>query len=75
MCGGWRGGTGVEVKVKVFPAQSGEFALAEPGVEGEFEQRVPKRKYSHTQWEMISTGYRCPLYDGGALSTDGPPPP
>lgn len=22
------------------------------------------RKYSHTQWEMTSTGYRCPLYDG-----------
>ncbi|MDQ0765472.1 hypothetical protein QF027_008107 [Streptomyces canus] len=31
-----------------------------------------KRWYSHTAWEMISTGYRCPLYDGGALSTDGP---
>lgn len=29
-----------------------------------------KRKYSHTQWEMISTGYRCPFYDGGVLSTD-----
>jgi hypothetical protein len=26
-----------------------------------------KRKYSHTQWEMTSTGYRCPLYDSDAL--------
>ncbi len=31
-----------------------------------------ERKYSHTQWEMISAGYRCPLYDGDMSSTDGP---
>ncbi|MGY3676731.1 hypothetical protein ACVWXU_000354 [Streptomyces sp. TE33382] len=31
-----------------------------------------KRKYSHTQWEIASTGYRCPLYDGGVLPTDNP---
>ena len=31
------------------------------------------RKYSQTQWEMISTGYRCPLYDGNALSTAARP--
>ncbi|GAA1329694.1 hypothetical protein GCM10009647_068490 [Streptomyces sanglieri] len=30
------------------------------------------RKYSHTQWEITSTGYRCPLYDGGVLPTDNP---
>ncbi|CAM5388544.1 hypothetical protein SHIRM173S_06336 [Streptomyces hirsutus] len=34
-----------------------------------------KRKYSHTQGEITSAGYRCPFYDGGALSTDGSPPP
>jgi hypothetical protein len=28
-----------------------------------------KRKYSHTQWEMTSTGYRCPLYDGDTPQT------
>jgi hypothetical protein len=32
-------------------------------------------KYSHTQWEITSTGYRCPLYDGDVLPTDDPPPP
>lgn len=31
-----------------------------------------KRKYSHTQCAITSTGYRCPLYDGGALPTDDP---
>jgi hypothetical protein len=31
-----------------------------------------KRWYSHTQWEMTSTGYRCPLYDSDALPTDDP---
>jgi hypothetical protein len=31
-----------------------------------------KRKYSHTQWEITSTGYRCPLYDGDVLPTDDP---
>jgi hypothetical protein len=31
-----------------------------------------KRKYSHTQWEMTSTGYRCPLYDGDTAPTDSP---
>jgi hypothetical protein len=31
-----------------------------------------KRKYSHTQWEITSTGYRCPLHDGDALPTDDP---
>jgi hypothetical protein len=30
------------------------------------------RKYSHTQCEMISTGYRCPLYDGDADDTGDP---
>ncbi|GAA1339807.1 hypothetical protein GCM10009647_083140 [Streptomyces sanglieri] len=29
-------------------------------------------KYSHTQWEITSTGYRCPLYDGGVLPTGNP---
>ncbi|MFE2610939.1 hypothetical protein ACFXDI_48355 [Streptomyces mirabilis] len=32
------------------------------------------RKYSHTQWEITSTGYRCPLYDGDAVPTDDPLP-
>ena len=27
-----------------------------------------QRKYSHTQRETISTGYRCPLYDGGVFT-------
>ncbi|GAB2722713.1 hypothetical protein GCM10010442_49950 [Kitasatospora kifunensis] len=36
-------------------------------------QERGKRKYSHTQWEMTSTGYRSPLYDGGADGTNGPP--
>src|SRR5215217_3813498 len=31
-----------------------------------------KRKYSHTHWEMTSTGYRCPLYDGDTAPTDSP---
>ncbi len=31
-----------------------------------------KWKYSHTQWEITSTGYRCPLYDGGVLPTGNP---
>ena len=31
---------GARVEVEVFPAQAEEFALAESGVEGEFEQRV-----------------------------------
>ncbi|MCX4460029.1 hypothetical protein OG585_45830 [Streptomyces sp. NBC_01340] len=31
-----------------------------------------KRKFSHTQWEITSTGYRCPLYDGDVLPTDDP---
>jgi hypothetical protein len=30
------------------------------------------RKYSHTQGETTSTGYRCPLYDGDALPTHNP---
>lgn len=32
-----------------------------------------KRKYSHTQWEMTSTGYRCLLYAGDTTPTTGPP--
>jgi hypothetical protein len=32
-----------------------------------------KRWYSHTQWEMTSTGYWCPLYDSDALPTNDPP--
>jgi hypothetical protein len=31
-----------------------------------------KRKYSQTQWEMTSTGYRCPLCDGDTAPTDSP---
>ncbi len=31
-----------------------------------------KRKHSHAQRAMISTGYRCPWYDGGALPTGVP---
>ncbi|CAM5744576.1 hypothetical protein SHIRM173S_05064 [Streptomyces hirsutus] len=34
-----------------------------------------KRKYRHTQGEITSAGYRCPLYDGDVLPTDDPPPP
>lgn len=33
------------------------------------------RKYSHTQCEMASTGYRYPLYDGGVPTTDDSPQP
>lgn len=32
------------------------------------------RKYSHTQWEITSTGYRCPLYDGDTDDTSDPLP-
>ncbi|GAB2709384.1 hypothetical protein GCM10010442_31240 [Kitasatospora kifunensis] len=31
---------GAACEVEVFPAQAEEFALAEPGAQGEFEQRV-----------------------------------
>ncbi|WP_455711430.1 hypothetical protein [Streptomyces hirsutus] len=33
-----------------------------------------KRKYSHTQWAITSTGYRWPLYDGDADDTSEPLP-
>jgi hypothetical protein len=35
----------------------------------DFPQAQRKRKYSHTQWLMISTWYRCPLYNGNDVAT------
>jgi hypothetical protein len=39
----------------------------------DFAERQREAEYSHTQWEIASTGYRCPLYDGDVLSTDDSP--
>lgn len=50
-------GGGARVEVEVFPAQAEEFALAESGVEGEFEQRV--------QRVVLGGGEELPGFVGG----------
>ena len=72
------GGSDDQVTGVQRPGQDFELLLPDdPALEHELldlTERQREAEYSHTQWEITSTGYRWPLYDGDALPTDDTPP-